>query len=41
MYLIHFKEGDSENPISILRAHADEKSGQSLPNNGEGFGWPR
>lgn len=36
-----FQEGDSESPVSILRAHADEKSGQSLPNNGEGFGWPR
>ncbi|KAE8748880.1 hypothetical protein FOCC_FOCC004474 [Frankliniella occidentalis] len=36
-----FQEGDSENPVTILRAHADEKSGQSLPNGGEGFGWPR
>lgn len=36
-----FQEGDSESPIPILRAHADEKSGQSLPNDGEGFGWPR
>lgn len=41
LLLVKLQEGDSENPVTILRAHADEKSGHSLPNGGKGFEWSR
>ncbi|XP_066992632.2 autophagy-related protein 2 homolog A [Anabrus simplex] len=36
-----FQEADTENPVPFVRATADDKNGNSLPDGGEGFGWPR
>ncbi|KAK7872956.1 hypothetical protein R5R35_004266 [Gryllus longicercus] len=36
-----FQEADTETPVTFARASADDKNGNSLPDGGQGFGWPR
>ncbi|XP_015584958.1 autophagy-related protein 2 homolog B [Cephus cinctus] len=39
--LLSYTEADSDIPVTIGKASADEKTDGSLPQAGEGFGWPR
>lgn len=39
--LISYMEADADVPVEIGKASADEKANSSLPQGGEGFGWPR
>lgn len=39
--LITYTESESDVPIEIAKASADEKFDGSLQQDGEGFGWPR
>ena len=39
--LLTYTEADSDLPLEIGKATADERSDESLSNVGEGFGWPR
>nr|QSV39518.1 autophagy associated protein [Locusta migratoria] len=36
-----FQEADTDTSLPFLRASSDDRNGNSLPDGGKGFGWPR